>query len=251
MSLGYKPRSACCTLDSRELSEEEDWIRLECKQTILELEEFKLKDFKQRTRTKWAMEGDDNTTYFHSVVNGRKSSNAIHGFNVNNQWISKPKKIKKISEAEAEAAALIDRFSKEEIKQAAFDCDSDRAPGPDGFNMKFIKRFRRFFEKDFIDIFYKFYETGTFSRGTTSSFIALIPKEKDPVSLGNYRPINLIGIINKVVSKALANRLKLVIGRVISVTQTAFLKDRLIMDGPLILNEVIGWLKNEEPGVSI
>ncbi|KAI3704850.1 hypothetical protein L1987_75079 [Smallanthus sonchifolius] len=217
-----------------------------------------------RARTKWALEGDDNTAFFHGVINGRKSSNAIHGFNVNNHWISKPKKLKKLvfdffrdkfkedaptrpfleydnenRISDAEAAALIDRFSKEEIKQAVFDCGSERAPGPDGFNMKFIKRFWRFFEEDFIKNFDNFFENGSFSRGTTSSFIALIPKEKDPVSLGNYRPINLIGIINKVVSKALANRLKVVIDGVISANQTAFLKDRLIMDGPLILNEFI------------
>ncbi|KAJ0797800.1 putative RNA-directed DNA polymerase [Helianthus annuus] len=255
-------------LENRELSEEEEWIRLECKQSILELDDFKLKDLKQRARSKWAMEGDDNTAYFHGVVNGRKSSNAIHGFNVNNQWISKPKKIKKLvfeffrekfkedaperpyleldnakRISEAEAAALIEQFSIEEIKQAVFDCGSDRAPGPDGFNMKFIKRFWRFFEEDFKNIFDMFFDTGTFSRGTTSSFIVLIPKEKDPIDLGNYRPINLIGILNKVISKALANRLKLVIGGVISANQTAFLKDRLILDGPLILNEAIGWLK--------
>ncbi|KAJ0853618.1 putative RNA-directed DNA polymerase [Helianthus annuus] len=59
----------------------------------------------------------------------------------------------------------------------------------------------------------------------------------------DYRPINLIGMISKVISKVLANRIKNVMGDVISESQTAFLKDRYILDGPLILNEVIAWLK--------
>ena len=37
----------------------------------------------------------------------------------------------------------------------------------------------------------------------------------------------------------LANRLRIIIGRVISETQTAFVKDRQILDGILIANEVV------------
>ncbi|XP_076953244.1 uncharacterized protein LOC143627270 [Bidens hawaiensis] len=75
-----------------------------------------------------------------------------------------------------------------------------------------------------------------------SSFIALIPKKKDPVGLVDFRPISLIGCINKVVSKVLVGRLKSVIGGLILVEQSAFLANRSILDGPLVLNEVVAWL---------
>ena len=55
-----------------------------------------------------------------------------------------------------------------------------------------------------------------------------------------------MGCFTKVVSKILAKRLKLVIGEVISPTQTAFIKGRQIMDGPLIVNELISWAKRTQ-----
>nr|XP_043636129.1 uncharacterized protein LOC122607256 [Erigeron canadensis] len=88
--------------------------------------------------------------------------------------------------------------------------------------------------------------SSTIHMGCSSSFIALIPKKKDPISLDDYRPIALVGIINKVISKVLACRLKKVLGTVISLNQTAFLGGRCIMDGPLILNELIATVKKRK-----
>ena len=82
--------------------------------------------------------------------------------------------------------------------------------------------------------------------GCNSAFITLIPKSKDPGSLNDYRPITLVGIVNKVVSKVLANRLKRVLAPLISVNQSAFLADRSIMDGPLIVNELVEWWKKSK-----
>ncbi|XP_035831848.1 uncharacterized protein LOC118480940 [Helianthus annuus] len=66
---------------------------------------------------------------------------------------------------------------------------------------------------------------------------------KDPVDPVDFRPISLIGVINKVIPKVLVNRLKGVLGRLISEHQSAFLAGRNIMDGPLVLNEILSWLK--------
>ena len=44
-------------------------------------------------------------------------------------------------------------------------------------------------------------------------------------------------------AKALANRLKKVVGSMIGDTQTTFVKGRNILDGPLIINEVCSWAK--------
>ncbi|GKA30426.1 RNA-directed DNA polymerase, eukaryota [Tanacetum coccineum] len=51
----------------------------------------------------------------------------------------------------------------------------------------------------------------SFPVGCNSSFIALIPKTLNPKSVGEYRPISLIGSIYKIVTKILANRLSTVI----------------------------------------
>ncbi|KAJ0621814.1 putative RNA-directed DNA polymerase [Helianthus annuus] len=109
-------------------------------------------------------------------------------------------------------------------------------------NFGFIKKFWEHFRDDFIGIMNHFHNTGTISKGCSSSFISLIPKKKDPIGFKDYRPINLIGTISKVISKCLANRIKTVIGKVIADTQSAFIKNRFILDSPLMLNEVLSWL---------
>ncbi|KAJ0533271.1 putative RNA-directed DNA polymerase [Helianthus annuus] len=68
-------------------------------------------------------------------------------------------------------------------------------------------------------------------------------QKKDSLQPADFRPISLIGCVNKVISKVLVNRLKGVIGKLISEEQTAFLGGRNITDGPLMLNEVLAWMK--------
>ena len=66
-------------------------------------------------------------------------------------------------------------------------------------------------KEDVIRYVRRFEATGTFSSGCNSSFITLIPKVKDLISLGDYRPICLLGCLNMIMVKILANRIKEVI----------------------------------------
>ena len=64
--------------------------------------------------------------------------------------------------------------------------------------------------------------------------------------MGDYRPISLLGGLYKLLAKVLANKLKKVIGKVVSPDQNAFIKGRQILDASLIANEVIdSWQKGE------
>ncbi|KAJ0568258.1 putative RNA-directed DNA polymerase [Helianthus annuus] len=149
--------------------------------------------------------------------------------------------IKRLSKENA--VFLTDPFKNEEIKRAVFECGADKAPGPDEFNFNFIKRYWNLFELDFYNLLAGFYRKGYIDKRCNSSFITLIPKCKDPVGMKDYRPISLIGVISKTISMVLANRLKKVIGTIISENQTAFLKGRYILDSPLMVNEIIAWIK--------
>ncbi|XP_021980836.1 uncharacterized protein LOC110876986 [Helianthus annuus] len=217
-------------LENGSLSEEDEWILAENSKLIKEIELNKSKDIKQRSRVRWAKDGDENSNFFHSLVICRKASNLIHGLRINGNWCSKPSVIKKfvfqffqdkfseelVNRPEfscdnfrkvnsAEEEFLVRDFSKEEIKSTISECGSDRAPGPDGLNFRFLKHF----------------------------WIYL-------------RTTSLVGAINKVVSKVLADRLKKVLGSIVSVNQSAFLKGKFILDGPLIINEVINWIKKKK-----
>ncbi|KAJ0954525.1 hypothetical protein HanRHA438_Chr00c13g0849421 [Helianthus annuus] len=65
-------------------------------------------------------------------------------------------------------------------------------------------------------MFAEFHGRELISDGCFSSFVALIPKIKDPLRTLDFRPISLVGCINMVLSKVLVNRLKRVIGGLVS-----------------------------------
>ncbi|PWA74800.1 RNA-directed DNA polymerase, eukaryota, Nucleotide-binding alpha-beta plait domain protein [Artemisia annua] len=79
----------------RDLDEEEVWVLVECKRRLAEIESFKHKDVRQRSRDRWAELGDDNTSYFHRIINKRKVCNNIPGLLVDGVWVSRPTEIKK------------------------------------------------------------------------------------------------------------------------------------------------------------
>lgn len=89
-----------------------------------------------------------------------------------------------------------------------------------------------------------FEDCGTLARGCISSFITLAPKTKDPTSLSDYRPISLIGLIYKIISKMLSTRIKAVIGKVVGEVQSTYVEGRNILDGPLIVNDICSWAKS-------
>ncbi|XP_021980625.1 uncharacterized protein LOC110876771 [Helianthus annuus] len=61
-------------MEERDLTEEEEWILLESKKVLKEEEERKSSDFRQRSRIKWAKDGDENSKFFHAMINCRKAS---------------------------------------------------------------------------------------------------------------------------------------------------------------------------------
>jgi hypothetical protein len=138
-----------------------------------------------------------------------------------------------------ERGGLTKPFSEAEVKAAVWDCDSYKSPGPDGINFGFYKDFWDVLRGDVMRFISEFHRNGKHSKGLNSTFIALIPKIDSPQRLNDFRPISLVGSLYKILAKVLANRLRLVIGSVISEAQTAFVKSRQILDGVLIANEVV------------
>ena len=87
---------------------------------------------------------------------------------------------------------------------------------------------------------------GKWPRGSNASFLCLIPKCENPLRLREFRPISLVGCLYKIISKALSQRLKKVIGKVIDVRKSAFLQGRGLLDGVLVANEVLDEIKRRK-----
>jgi len=147
---------------------------------------------------------------------------------------------------------LLERFSEEEIRDAVWQCEGSKSPRPDGFNFNFIKKSWDFLKEDVMVVMNLFHETGCIPKGCNASFIALVPKVRNPVHLDQYRPISLVGAMYKIISKVLAGRIKKVLPTVIDDCQSTFLKDRGILDSVLMANEVVEDLrKGGRSGLSL
>ncbi|KAK2392457.1 hypothetical protein QL285_065815 [Trifolium repens] len=218
----------------------------------------------QQSRSKWLKEGNANSKYFHSMLTSRRRGNAISSVQVDSVTLEGVHPVRQAVFSHfaahfkardvvrpgvenlrfrrlsgVEGSGLTRPFSESEVKAAVWDCDSFKSPGPDGVNFGFIKDFWEDMKGDVMRFISEFHRNGKLTKGLNSTFIALIPKVDSPQRLNDFRPISLVGSLDKILAKLLANRLRIVIGSVISETQTAFVKDRHILDGILIANEVV------------
>lgn len=147
---------------------------------------------------------------------------------------------------EEDAAKLEFPFSLEEIKEAAWSCDENKAPGLDEFNLYFFKKYWKIVQKDLFEMMGKFYLTRKLERNINSSFIALLSKNENSNDIFEFRPICLVSSLYKIVEKALSRRLRDVINAIVRDTQCTFIKDRQIFDGILITNGVIHSIKKKD-----
>ncbi|GAU25188.1 hypothetical protein TSUD_150870 [Trifolium subterraneum] len=102
------------------------------------------------------------------------------------------------------------------------------------------------YDNDIMAFLSEFHKSAILPKAITTSFLALIPKKDHPQSLSDYRPICLVSCLYKILSKVLAARLKKVMGKLISDVQTAFLPNRQILDGVLVVNELIDLAKRRQ-----
>ena len=66
--------------------------------------------------------------------------------------------------------------------------------------------------------------------------------------MSNYRPINLANVVSRILSKVIANKLKLVLPNVISDNQSDFVPKRLITDNTTVAYELLHRIRNKRKG---
>ena len=79
--------------------------------------------------------------------------------------------------------------------------------------------------------------------------IVLVPKNRNPKRVTEYKPFSLYNVIYKLASKTLVNRLKKILPSIVNESQNAFVNGRLITDNALITFETMHHISQRKGGV--
>ena len=100
---------------------------------------------------------------------------------------------------------------------------NDKTPGNDGIRIEFYRKFWHLISEPFTKCANECFEKGEMSRSQKQAVITLFEKKgKDRSFLENWRPISLVNVDAKIMSKVIATRLKNVLPQIIHHNQTVF-----------------------------
>jgi hypothetical protein len=154
----------------------------------------------------WLLKGDNDTEYFHTLVNGRKRKQTIFSLMDGEDRVSGTDNLLKhatsfykalfgLGKGDAfqmdqdlwpiedrvttnENDALTGEFTEEEIKSALFQMEKNKATGPDGFPIEFFQVCWDFVKSDIVDMFRDFHDRSLDIKRLNNGIITLIPKVK-------------------------------------------------------------------------
>jgi hypothetical protein len=145
--------------------------------------------------------------------------------------------------SDEEASDLIKPFSMAEIEAALKDMDSNFAPGPDGLPAGFYKRMWTHIRETIFEMFNKLHSEELNMSRMNYGIITLIPKLKEANTIKQYRPLCLLNVDYKWFTKVLTMKLAKYANKIISPSQTAFIPGRFILEGIVMLHEVMHHLR--------
>ena len=123
-----------------------------------------------------------------------------------------------------------------------------KALGPDGMPLIFFQHYWKEIGGDVADAVLFCLNSGQIPTGINHTHITLIPKVKSPEKVTEFRPIALCNILYKLISKVLANRLKVILPNVLSKSQSAFQFDKAISNNILVAFETLHHMKMKKSG---
>jgi hypothetical protein len=135
-----------------------------------------------------------------------------------------------------------EKFTRDEVGQAVRDMKAIAALGPDGLPALFYHNYWDIIGEDITNMALDILNNNGDPSSLNFTHICLIPKINIPSTPSDFRPIALCNVSLKIITKTLANRIKLILPTLISPNQSAFIQGRLISDNTLIASDIFNYL---------
>jgi hypothetical protein len=141
--------------------------------------------------------------------------------------------------SEQKRAEMGQPISMQELTFALEGMKKGRAPGIDGIPVEFFKVFWSFLGEDLLAVLNDSMEKGCLPLSCRRAVLTLLPKKGDTCEVKNWRPVSLLCTDYKIISKALANRLRDVMDQVVHVDQSYCVPGRSIRDNIVLIRDYL------------
>ena len=143
----------------------------------------------------------------------------------------------------AHRADLEKKLDLKECHRALFETGRGKLAGMDGLPYEYYKTFWHIIGKDFVDVAnFTLFQADSLSESQKQIIITLLFKNKgERVHLKNWRPVSLLCCDYKIMTKTLNNRLKAVLGAIISPAQQSGISDRTIFNNLYLVRDIIDY----------
>ena len=109
----------------------------------------------------------------------------------------------------------------DKVKLALFQMKTNKSPGLDGLTNEFFQTFWNTIASDVLKVYNCCFKNGILCRSMNSALIRLIYKNRgERTDLKNWRPISLLTVDYKTLSKVITNRMKLIMPLLVGEEQT-------------------------------
>jgi hypothetical protein len=151
------------------------------------------------------------------------------------------------SKITGEQQLILDRdIEINELDLAIKKMKSKSVGGPDGIGVPVYKKFWPFLRHALLNYCSEMMRTENLSPSFLTSSIRLIPKKGDNSKIKNWRPISLLNVGYKIISKAINNRLKKVSNRILARPQKGFSANRNIQECLINIIETVAFCQKSK-----
>ncbi|KAL0363816.1 UNVERIFIED_CONTAM: hypothetical protein Sangu_0479200 [Sesamum angustifolium] len=143
---------------------------------------------------------------------------------------------------------LVQPYTEVEVTRALSQMAFFKSPSLDDMSPIFYQKFLHIVKLDVMTYVLNLLNSYSMAIKLNETHIVLIPKCKNPEFLSQFRRISLCNVVYKLASKTIANKLKVLLDRIISLAQSTSLLGRLITDNILLAFEINYFLNTKTIG---